>query len=178
MIAQDYVKSLLDYNKDTGVFIWKHRHRDLFKTNAHYNVWNKKYAGQTAGTLKSDSGYIIISINKNLFRAHRLVWLYVYGEMPNNQIDHINGIRHDNRLENLRDTQRGENHKNKRLLITNKTGYHGITVHKNGKYRVKAWNKNVQYNLGYYAMLEDAVMARKKFEVENGYHPNHGVVAA
>jgi hypothetical protein len=171
MITQEHLKSLLDYDQSTGVFTWKSKDQK-------HLTWNKRYSGTQAGTLKADSGYIIISINKKPYRAHRLAWLYTYGEMPTNQLDHINGIRNDNRLINLRDTQQGENHKNKRLLTTNKTGYHGITLHPSGKYRVKAWSKNVQYNLGYYKKLEDAVIVRKQFEATNGYHPNHGLVAA
>lgn len=175
MITQEYVKEVLDYNTATGIFVWKKRDITHFKTKRAFTNWNNRYAGEVAGTKKPDSGYVIISINKQMFRAHRLAWLYVYGENPKNQIDHINGVRDDNRLENLRDTQQGENHKNKRLLCSNKTGYHGITIHKNGRYRVHAWKQNVQQHLGYYKNIEDAVDARKKFELENGYHRNHGI---
>jgi hypothetical protein len=175
MITQAYLKSLLNYDKDTGLFFWKNRPESFFKSKRAYVQWNKRYADKLAGTTKNDSGYVIISINKELFRAHRLAWMFVYGTMPTNQIDHINGVRNDNRLGNLRDTKQGENHKNKRLLSTNKTGYHGITMHTSGKYRVKAWSKNVQYNLGYYLKIDDAIAARKKFEAENGYHQNHGL---
>ena len=178
MITQDYLKSILEYDKATGIFVWKSRPESMFKSKNAFAVWNKRYAGKPAGTLKNDSGYLIISINKQMFRSHRLAWLYVYGVMPENQIDHINGVRHDNKFCNLRDTKQGENHKNKRLLSTNKTGFHGITTVKSGKFRVKAWDNNKQFHLGYFASLEDAVMARKAFEASHGFHENHGVATA
>lgn len=177
MITQDYLKSLVVYDKETGIFVWKFRPRNLFKTHRSFIQWNNRYAGKQAGTLKNDSGYVVISIHKNLYRAHRLAWLYVNGVTPSSQIDHINGIRHDNRLSNLRDAQNGENHKNKRLLSTNKSGYHGIWRHPNGKYRAKVSKSNQQHHLGYFENINEAVEARKKFEAEYGYHPNHGLSA-
>jgi hypothetical protein len=178
MITQEQLKQLVVYEQSTGVFTWKPRPENLFKTIKSFKNWNRRYAGEQAGGVKIDSGYVIVSLFKKPYRAHRLAWLYVHGVMPTNQIDHINGVRHDNRLVNLRDTKQGENQKNRRLSPKNKTGHHGIWKHQNGRFRVKAWDKNVQYHLGYYESFEEAVAARKRFEAEHGYHPNHGVMAA
>jgi len=176
MITQEYVKTLLTYDETSGIFIWNERPQSFFKTKRAWSAWNTRYSKKHAGTLKDDSGYMILSLQKQLFRAHRLAWLYTHGVMPSNQIDHINGIRHDNRLINLRDTEQGQNHKNKRLLSTNKTGYHGVWLHSNGKYRAQVWDKNKKYHLGYFHNLEDAIKTRKKFEAEHDYHANHGVM--
>ena len=92
MITQEELKELLDYNPETGLFTW----------NVYNNIKNKT----TAGTF--NDGYIQIKIKQKIYQAHRLAWLYVYGEWPKGQIDHINGIRDDNRIENLRDVTNRE----------------------------------------------------------------------
>lgn len=109
MLTNGKLKELLDYNQHTGIFIWK--------TNAAKNI----KMGTIAGSVDSD-GYICIGINKKLYLAHRLAWLYIYNELPKNNIDHINGIKNDNRISNLKDVsqrQNGQNrkeHRNNRLV--------------------------------------------------------------
>lgn len=177
MITRELVDELLSYDQLTGVFTWKHKDRKHFKSNSSWSQWNTRYSGKVAGSKKTDSGYIIISINKTLFRAHRLAWLLVHGTMPRHEIDHINGRRDDNSMANLRDVPKMENVKNKRLLKNNKSGYHGITKHPNGKFRVKGYMKDAQVHLGYFSSLKDAILARKDFERSHSFHINHGSLA-
>lgn len=89
MITQEELKEYLHYDPLTGDFNWTIGKRGL-KVNS------------KAGSM-NDQGYVIIRINNIRYRAHRLAWLYVYGHFPINEIDHINGVRSDNRIENLRD---------------------------------------------------------------------------
>lgn len=100
MITKEYLKSILDYNKDTGIFIWV--------TNMRAN----KVISKIAGSIDS-YGAIRIKINKKLYFAHRLAWFYIYDQWPKGQIDHINGVRDDNRIENLRDVTHRENQQNR-----------------------------------------------------------------
>lgn len=93
MITQAELKELLDYNPDTGLFTYK----------------NNKPAPR--GLCK---GYLRLTINKNIYYQHRLAWLYMLGSFPINEIDHINGIRHDNRISNLRDATYRENVQNRK----------------------------------------------------------------
>ena len=95
-LTQEQLKSMYVYDKDTGIFI---RARDL---------GNCYKAGQIAGG-SHNSGYTVIRFGKRLYLAHRLAWLYVYGEWPKLHIDHINGIKTDNRISNLRDVTASEN---------------------------------------------------------------------
>ena len=88
MITADLLRSLLKYDSETGIFTWIASHK-------------KPKAGQAAGTVDRD-GYIIIRHGGRGYKAHRLAWLYVYGEWPTGMIDHINRVRHDNRIANLR----------------------------------------------------------------------------
>lgn len=97
MLAHDELMSLLVYDPGTGLFRWR---RLLGKSS--------RKIGGIAGCLNG-SGYHVIGIRKTSYRAHRLAWLYVTGNWPTNEIDHINGIRNDNRFCNLREATSAQN---------------------------------------------------------------------
>jgi len=119
MIDYNLIKEYFIYDLKTGIFKWK------IKPHHKINI------GDVAGC-KIKDGYISIQINNKKYKAHRLAWLYVYGEMPKLCIDHINGIRHDNRIENLRDVSRKINSQNiKKIPRNNTSGLLGAYWHKN-----------------------------------------------
>ena len=97
-MKSSYIKELLDYDKSTGEFTWICKRRGASK---------KKLAGT-----KTKIGYTMIMIDGKYYLAHRLAWLYVYGEMPKLSIDHINGKKDDNRIKNLREVTILENQHN------------------------------------------------------------------
>jgi len=165
MITQARLKEVLNYNPDTGLFTW--RKRDC-------NKFNAKFAGKVAGTNKSCE-YTRILIDGNIYKAHRLVWLYVHGEWPRKEIDHINHDPIDNRLANLRDVSHLVNGRNSSLKKNSKTGVSGVNWHsakKRWQSRINANGKRV--HLGDYLDFFDAVCARKSAELLYNYHPNHG----
>jgi hypothetical protein len=130
--------------------------------------------GKPAGCLRSD-GYIQISLDGKLHRAHRLAWRLFHGEWPDGEIDHINGVRSDNRIENLRVTSRVENMRNQKRHNTNTSGTAGVCWHK----KAKKWVAMIKVNnkllyLGLHADKADAISARKAAEVQHGFHSNHG----
>lgn len=128
-INQNYLKDILSYDPETGVFTWIVSPTNSIQVNSQ------------AGTLH-DSGYIKISIGNKCYRAHRLAWLYVHGEWPAKFIDHINGNRSDNRLCNLRQATPGENKHNQTAPINNTSGFKGVTWHK----QQKKWNVKMKIN--------------------------------
>ncbi len=134
--------------------------------------------GSRAGRKHTDlSGktYIYMWIKRKEYRAHRIAWLFITGEMPENQIDHINGDGTDNRACNLRAVTQSENSKNQRLARNNTTGLSGVTWHKGcGKWCVRIGDNNTRAYLGLYETLLDAAAARFTAELMLGYHPNHG----
>jgi hypothetical protein len=69
-------------------------------------------AGSKAGSLKPE-GYTQVMINGNVFYTHRLVWFVTYGKFPDNQVDHIDGDKSNNRIDNLRDVTRTVNMQNR-----------------------------------------------------------------
>ena len=158
IITQDRLKELLYYNKQLGVFVWK-------KTNS-----NRARVGSIAGSA-THSGYMRIKVDKVENQAHRLVFLYINGALPEARIDHINGVRDDNSLSNLRLASQSENMRNTAISKRNASGIIGLSWHKKGeKWQVQITHKH----LGLFSDFFEACCARKSAEVEYGYHPNHG----
>jgi len=181
MLTQERLKKLLKYNCDTGIFTHKKRTPDMFTQRGNRpaegccNNWNSRYAGKECGGYNG-SGYIVIGIDYHLWRAHRLAWLYVHGELPKNEIDHINHIRDDNRIINLRCVTRSENNRNMSRLNTNTSGFTGVAFDKRYNVwiaRVSIFNK--EKYIGTFKTKEDAINARIAFNKENGFHRNHGL---
>lgn len=112
MLTQEYVKSLLHYDPDTGIWTWKVQ-RSMHK------------AGIQAGCIKN-CGHRSIKINNRKYYAHRLAWFYMTGKWPD-VTDHINGIRDDNRWCNLREANDCQNRINSKKAYSNTSGYKGVS---------------------------------------------------
>ena len=102
-------------------------------------------------------GYVQISILPyGVAKGHRLAWLLHYGEWPTGQIDHINGVRHDNRIENLRLASAELNAQNKRNPLSgNKSGWLGVTYYA-GAYRASLMHRRKQHCIGMFKTPEEA----------------------
>jgi hypothetical protein len=148
-LTAEYVRSIFDYNPETGVLTWKAREDRT-------SNWNARYAGKRAGSL-TKMGYIRISINDRDYMAHIIVWLYVYGAMPDMEIDHKNNDGSNNRVDNLRLSTRQDNERNKLKSVKNKTGFKGVFWDKrNNKWLAQiVINKKCKY-LGMYMTPEEA----------------------
>lgn len=138
---------------------------------------SKFYEGDIAGTIDKD-GYIRIALFRKAVLAHRFAWESIHGDIPEGmQIDHINHVRNDNRVENLRLVTHIENGRNTKRSTRNTSGCVGVYWNKS---RCKWWSfignvkKGDRKSLGYYSEWFDAVCARKRAEFELGYHENHG----
>ena len=111
-LTQERLKELLKYDPETGLFTWRS------------DRGANRLKGKVAGSPDTD-GYTIIGIDDRPRKAHRLVFLYVFGSCPP-IVDHIDGIRVNNRLTNLRGCSRRENTYNRHLCKRNKTGFVGV----------------------------------------------------
>jgi hypothetical protein len=157
-----YVRSLLHYDPYTGVIIWRERPRECFHDERIWKAWNTRYAGTSERSPNRD-GYIDIVINRRLFKAHRLAWLWMTGEWPKYLIDHINGDRSDNRFHNLREATHAENMWNLRKPSTNTSGIKGVSKFKrNGKWRARISANGTSRFLGYFDKRDDAIAAHAK----------------
>lgn len=154
----------LAYCSDTGDFTWLTKRKGV------------RFVGQVAGT-KLKSGYLQIRYDGNFYLAHRLAFLFVTGEFPHKNVDHINGVPHDNRFFNLRDVSQSQNLKNMKRYKTNKSGTSGVHFCKSDKvWLAYVFDKGKQYNLGRFKCFTAALIARKRAEPDFGYHSNHGRV--
>jgi hypothetical protein len=117
-LTAELVRELLDYNPDTGTVIWKVKHSAMGK------------AGKVVGASKTQN-YKTVYLYGISYNLHRVIWLMVYGKWPTKHIDHINGIRGDNRLINLREVTMTENQLNR--TFHRKGGLPFTTYHKKDK---------------------------------------------
>lgn len=115
------LRELLQYNAETGIFRWRATGR------------GRKPPHEPAGS-KHVEGYLTIRIDGRSYLCHRLAWLYAYGRWPFDQLDHINGIRTDNRLSNLRECSNLENCQNVRAHRDSSSRYVGVSRTKNGRW--------------------------------------------
>ena len=151
ILTQSDIMSQLHYESSTGVFT-----RIVSKTNSQKD-------GCIAGSIHND-GYIIIYIFYEKYRAHRLAWLYMTGEMPKDHIDHIDGNKGNNSFSNLRLASNKQNLKNRNINENNKSGYRGVSWsnHAN-KWVANAMLYGKRKNLGYYETAEKAYKAFTDF---------------
>ena len=146
-IDADTVREIFDYNPETGALTWKKRGSHWFSKEAHRNVWNGRFAGKVAGCFDV-RGYWQVRLQTRIEKAHRLIWLMVYGEWPDGAIDHINGHKSDNRISNLRVANMTENLQNmRRPYRNNQVGLMGVTRSK-GRYRATIVVNEKQKHLG------------------------------
>ena len=111
-ITQSRLQDLLSYDPETGLFTWLVQR-------------GPARAGDVAGCVSS-GGYCRIRLDGRLYEGHRLVWLYLFNRAPAHEIDHVNGLRHDNRLVNLREATDSQNQGNRALGRDNKSGFKGV----------------------------------------------------
>ena len=177
--SPEVLRQLLRYEPETGKLFWRERgpewFTDGFRTAQHNcKLWNVRYANKEAFSASSH-GYRVGRILDQLMPAHRVVWAISKGEWPRHEIDHINGVKADNRLSNLRDVTTAENGRNKCLRSNNTSGHVGVSWSTaEQKWKVLCWKAGKPIPIGTFADLDEAVAARKEAEVMHGYHENHG----
>ena len=141
-MTQEELKELLTYDQETGVFYWN------------VPVGHLK-AGSKAGSIAL-CGYVKIRIKNSLYKAHRLAWIYVHGSIGNYQIDHINMIKSDNRLSNLRICSSRLNAQNKKVAQkNNKSGFLGVCV-RGDKFDARIQVGGKKFQLGTFRTKEEA----------------------
>jgi hypothetical protein len=180
--SPEELRQLLRYEPETGKLFWRRRSENFFpegKYGAKRNaaIWNTRHAGKEVSTVGL-SGYIILAIYNKSYKAHRVAWAIHYDEWPNDQIDHINQNRRDNRICNLRIVTNKENAMNRTIQTNNKSGVVGVSWHKQrNKWIVRIASPDKYLYLGLFSNFADAVECRKEAERKYGYHPNHGARA-
>lgn len=160
-LTADYVRQILSYNPDTGEFVWRERPREHFKNAQAYSAWNSRFAGKSSGNISD--GYWQININYRTYQAHRLAWLWMTGEWPNGEIDHIDCVGVNNRFANLREAAHSENMRNARKRADNASGVKGVYWdHRREKWQAQISANNKHFYLGSFDNIEDAAASYSK----------------
>jgi hypothetical protein len=138
-ITAERVRQLLHYDAETGQLVWRH-------------------SGKVAGCPAGRAGRLQVHIDGKARYAHRLIWLWVHGEWPAGQIDHINGDKHDNRIENLRVLSgTAENKQNQsRAYRNNRYGVLGVSRASNGRWRARIMVDGKSVSLGTFETCDEA----------------------
>lgn len=158
MVSTNEIARALRYEPETGVLSWK----------------VGRLQGRAAGCLLP-SGYRMIQIQGEKLLAHRVAFAIATGVMPADHIDHINGVKDDNRLVNLRCVAKSVNLRNCKLNKRSKTGLPGVYwARKAGRWIAFISTDNGRLHLGTHTTIFSAACARKSAELKHGYHANHG----
>jgi hypothetical protein len=138
VLTQDRLKELLDYDSNTGIFTQKSS-RDMIRS---------------PGSINTD-GYLLIRVDNHSYSAHRLAWLFMTGKFPDGALDHINGNRADNRIDNLREVTNRQNAQNRSC---HREGHlPGTTfIAKSQKWKSQIRINGKRKHLGYYDSQEEA----------------------
>lgn len=144
------LRALLDYDPETGVFVWRPQPKRKF---------GKQPASGVAGKL-TVQGYLCVHVYRKSYPAHRLAWLHYYGEWPKQSIDHINGQRDDNRIANLRDVAAKVNNENRhRPRKDSRSGILGVNAYPNGRFTASIKYGGKQHHLGTFGTASEAQAA-------------------
>lgn len=156
--SAEQIRNIIDYNPDTGEFRWKNR------------LSNGREAGSIAGCLNT-LGYWQMCILGHKCYGHRVAWMYVNGEWPGQEIDHIDGNPANNRISNLRLASRSTNIQNvTKIVKKTQSGIVGVHLTKNGKFSSKVMLNYKSINLGVFDTAEEAHTAyvAAKREIHEG----------
>lgn len=159
-LTKDYLQEIFEY-KDGNLY-WK--------------LPNKRtlIQGKKAGSIRKD-GYVCIGVNKKIYKAHRLIFMMFNGYMPL-EVDHINGDKNDNRIENLREVNHSQNSMNRKLRIDNTSESKGVNWSKTNKsWVVRVAINGIRKFIGYFKDFELADLVSKEArELHHGKYANHG----
>lgn len=174
--APELLRKLLRYEPETGKLYWRERDARMFKNNnaSSAKSWNTMYGGKEAGTI-CGKGYRSVAIFAKIYIGHRLIWAIQTGRWPSDQIDHIDGEKLNNRLNNLREVSSHINSINARMNSANTSGHAGVYLNK----RSSMWCAQIKfkgrtYHLGSSKNINDVIALRQAEEKRLGFTERHG----
>jgi hypothetical protein len=172
--SPELLRKLLRYEPDTGLLFWRERDLSMFKRKSNGRGWNTRYTDTEAGAIDG-KGYLSINVLGRLYIGHRVIWAMVHGKWPTHQIDHIDGNRLNNRIENMRDVTSQDNGMNAAMNSKNTSGHAGVYLNK----RSNLWCAQMKhlgrtYHLGSGRDFDAVVALRKAEERRLGFTERHG----
>lgn len=174
VIPVSVLPEILRLDTDTWRLYWLPRDRHAIPSDRARESFNNRIAGNEAlaGMTK---GYRLGCIFGWAMRSHHVVFAMHHGVWPEGFIDHINGIRDDNRPCNLRTVTPAENARNTAIGTRNRSGHVGVCFcQREQKWMAFIWKNQRLKHLGYHDQIDDAISARKEAQIKMGFHENHG----
>lgn len=157
-LTQEQVRAIFDYDGENG---WLIRKKDEYGRVVNRPCGHKP---------NRSHGYGAVRVDKKMYLAHRVIWLWHKGELPKNRIDHIDRNKMNNRLENLRAVSPSENQHNHSLRRNNSSGFPGVHFNKQcNKYYAQICKENKRIFIGSCATAEEAFEAYKRAKIK--FHP-------
>lgn len=149
-LTRKKLMSFLFYDPFIGSFVWR------------VAPSNRAKIGGRAGHINGQ-GYREIELRGRVYQSHRVAWLFVNGRWPHNEIDHVNGDRLDNRIDNLREATKSQNqHNRRRWTKPTSSRFKGVSFHKpTGKWCAHIQYNNARKHLGLFDTEELAAAARR-----------------
>lgn len=172
VLTQDRIRALFDYDAERGVLIWRDRPLSDFTDARACRSWNTRFSGKVAGSVNK-RGYREIHVDYQLYLAHRLIWFWHHGTLPD-VVDHERGVACGDHVEFLRPADQAGNMKNLALQKRNKSGAPGVDHLPTGKWRASIRVNRKSRHIGHFSTFEEAAAARRSAEAQFGFHPNHG----
>jgi hypothetical protein len=175
-INLEILNDLLVCDAEKGLLYWKERSPKYFKNEKRVSNWNGRFAGKPAFTTLKPEGYLQGTLFRKHHYAHRIIWWMTNGIEPS-EIDHRNGIRSDNRIENLKNVSSSENSKNLKLMKHNTSSCSGVYLNR----KQDVWVAQITIDkkrkfLGSFKDKKDAINARKEAESYYGFSDRHGTI--
>lgn len=150
-LTVEEVREMFSYDPADGVLRWR------------LDRSPKARAGAPVGCIHR-SGYLVTLIRRKNYQVHRLIWAFVYGCWPPEHVDHVNGVRSDNRLQNIRACSPSENGRNKGRQVNNTTGFKGVSFcSREGRYQTTCRVNGRKKWIGYFDTPEEASIAYEAF---------------
>lgn len=172
----DRIRQLVQFDPETTTFTHLPRVPSDFpegpRQEVQCRIWNTRYAGKPALASKDKHGYLVGCMDNYPVKTHRVLWAYIHGAWPDGDLDHINGDKADNRLENLRVVTHAENMRNMRMPSTNTSGHVGIYKDPIANSYIVKIGKRL--HVGRWPTMEEALAARHAALKVLNYHENHG----
>lgn len=174
-----YLREILSYDPVTGHLTYRERSADHMLTHAEDRrhaaaaAFNTMFAGKRAALGYDRHGYHKCKILGTHYAAHRVCWAIHYGEWPDGQIDHVNGVRTDNSISNLRAVTSRDNSRNRARSSRNTSGITGV-VRSGEKWIAQIGVEGKTIHLGSFLTKQEAAVARKAAERKYGFDKAHG----
>jgi len=160
-ITPELLRQLLRYEPNTGKLFWLPRPKEMFNSEKSFKTFNSQFAGREALTANTAQGYKHGCIWCKKYLAHRVIWILLNGHIDDGfEIDHLNGLKHDNRISNLRLATKAQNNANRPNQENTSSGVKGVSWDKCNK----KWEANIVVNykkkrLGRFDSLDEAEAA-------------------